>query len=311
MDYGRILSRALTIAWTHKWLILLGLLVALGSPGISGVPSVEMPWPPYRFDLRIPEFDPDLWLPPLEWVPPGFGLLVVGVLIVGLVLAALWAVGGVVLWIVATITRGGLIAGVNAVDGGEATSFGEAWLAGWRKGWRLVGIGVVPAIANLILAVVILSALGVLAGSWFVLGNRAALVPGAGLVALWAMLACILVPLTLALNLLQAFANRACVLEDVGVFAAYGRGIEVLVDHIGPALLLFLLQVGITVVLGVVLAGPQMVVGMCRILWPLLLLVQGAIATYFSTMWTLAWREWTGLGHVDEGAPAGGAAGEG
>lgn len=30
-------------------------------------------------------------------------------------------------------------------------------------------------------------------------------------------------------------------------------------------------------------------------MWPLLLLIQGAIAAYFSTVWTLAWREWTGL----------------
>lgn len=310
MDYGRILCRAWTIGWTHKWLILLGLLVALGSPGISGAPSIEMPWPPYRFDLRIPEFDPELWLPPLEWVPPGFGLLVVGILIVALVLAALWAVGGVVLWIVATITRGGLIAGVNAIDGGEVTSFGEAWLAGWRKGWRLIGIGFVPAIANLILVVVVLSATGVVAASWFMVGSRARFMPGAGLVGLWGLLACIVVPLTLILNLLQVFANRACLLEDEGVFGAYGRGTRVLLDNIGPALLVFLLQVAVTIGIGVVLAGPWIILGMCRILWPLLLLVQGALATYFSTVWTLVWREWTGLGHVGEVVPSGGAASE-
>jgi hypothetical protein len=30
------------------------------------------------------------------------------------------------------------------------------------------------------------------------------------------------------------------------------------------------------------------------LLWPLMLLVEGAITAYFSTVWTLAWREWTG-----------------
>jgi hypothetical protein len=34
-----------------------------------------------------------------------------------------------------------------------------------------------------------------------------------------------------------------------------------------------------------------------------LLLLRGAIAAYFSTMWTLAWREWTGLGHAAETTP--------
>jgi len=40
------------------------------------------------------------------------------------------------------------------------------------------------------------------------------------------------------------------------------------------------------------------VMALCCVLWPVLLLVQGAIASYFSTLWTLAWREWTGLGHA-------------
>lgn len=29
-----------------------------------------------------------------------------------------------------------------------------------------------------------------------------------------------------------------------------------------------------------------------NLLWPVLLLVNGAIAAYFSTLWTLAWRAW-------------------
>jgi hypothetical protein len=31
-----------------------------------------------------------------------------------------------------------------------------------------------------------------------------------------------------------------------------------------------------------------------------LLLAQGAVASYFSTLWTLAWREWTGVGHAGD-----------
>lgn len=33
---------------------------------------------------------------------------------------------------------------------------------------------------------------------------------------------------------------------------------------------------------------------MCCFLWPLLLLIQGTVAAFFSTLWTLAWKEWTG-----------------
>jgi hypothetical protein len=53
-------------------------------------------------------------------------------------------------------------------------------------------------------------------------------------------------------------------------------------------LLLFLIQVAIGIVLGLVLLLPAL----CCLFWPLLILVQGASAAFFSTMWTLAWKRW-------------------
>jgi hypothetical protein len=50
----------------------------------------------------------------------------------------------------------------------------------------------------------------------------------------------------------------------------------------------------------VVLLLPGLILVLCCVLWPLLLLIQGTKVAYFSTMWTLAWREWTGLGHAGE-----------
>jgi hypothetical protein len=210
---------------------------------------------------------------------------------------------GLVLWVVSTVARGGLIAGVSAIDGGGSSTFAEAWRAGWHKGWRLLGIGVLPAIPVLILVIVGLGATGVFAAIFGLTGERPAVVPGAGLGVVWLTLACIFLPIALVLGLLQAFANRACMLEDTGVIAAYRRGLNVLVQNIGPVLILFALQIVINVVLGVALFLPGLVMVLCCILWPLLLLIRGAITAYFSTMWTLAWREWTGLGHPGELAP--------
>jgi hypothetical protein len=87
------------------------------------------------------------------------------------------------------------------------------------------------------------------------------------------------------------------------VIASYRRGLSVLVENIGPALILFLLQIVIGAVLAVMLFLPGLIMVLCCILWPVLLLLRGAIAAYFSTMWTLAWREWTGLGHAVEATP--------
>ncbi|MFO7742812.1 MAG: hypothetical protein R6X31_10925 [Anaerolineae bacterium] len=294
MDYGNILSRAWTIIWEHKWLILLGVLVALGSSswgGSSGGGNVQLSSGERRFDFRTPEFDWDLGLPTA---------LVVAVL---LVFAGLAIVVGLALWVVSTISRGGLIAGVSAIDAGATSTFGDAWRAGWEKGWRLIGIGVLPAIPALVLLIVGLGAAGIFAAIYGLVGQRSAVVPAAGLGVVWVMLACVFVPIAMVLSLLQAFANRACMLEDLGVIAAYRRGLNVLIQNIGPAIVLFLLQIAINIVLGVALLLPGLVMVLCCILWPLLLLVRGAIAAYFSTMWTLAWREWTGLGHTGELAP--------
>lgn len=295
MDYGELLGRAWKIVWEHKFLILLGVLVALGSSrggGGGGAGNVQLPSREGDFDFRMPEWDipellDDLALPAL-------------VILVAAVLVSLAVAVSIALWIVATIARGGLIAGVSAIDDGGSSSFGEAWNAGWRKGWRLLGIGVLPAIPGLILLLAGLGAVGVFAGFYGLLGERPSLAPGAGLVAVLVALACVLVPIVLVLSLLQAFANRACMLEDLGVMGAYRRGLGVLGQNLGSALILFLLQIVIGVVLFIALALPGLVMVLCCLLWPLLLLIRGAIAAYFSSVWTLAWREWTGLGHAGE-----------
>ena len=75
------------------------------------------------------------------------------------------------------------------------------------------------------------------------------------------------------------------------MFASYRWGVEVLLENFGPALVLFLIQIAISIGLGVALFLPGAVMALCCVLWPVLLLVQGAIASYFSTLWTLAWRD--------------------
>jgi hypothetical protein len=54
--------------------------------------------------------------------------------------------------------------------------------------------------------------------------------------------------------------------------------------------ILFLIQVAIGLGIGLVLILPAL----CCLLWPLLILVQGVSAAFFSSMWTLAWKEWVG-----------------
>ena len=285
MDYGTILSRAWKIIWKHKFLIVLGLLVALGSGVGSGTSSGIN----YNFDRDGDGFQfgptpPDAFGNPGAYTSPRapVWLIVVLFLVVLAVAVAVWAIS--------TIARGGLIAGVGTIDDGGTSSFGQAWAAGWRRGWTLLGIGIVPALPGLLLLV--LAGLGVIgyAASSSTMGY-----PRTGLlVGVVGVVACIAIPLALILELLRTFANRACILEGTGVVDSYRRGLGVLGDNFGSALVLFVIQVALLILMGSLLFVPGALLAICCLFWPVLLLFQGAVAAYFSTVWTLAWREWTG-----------------
>ncbi len=288
MDYGKILSRAWDIIWGHKYLILLGVLAALGGGGGGG--GAASTGTGFRFDLPAPDRIRIPELPTPETVPVAVG-------VIGIIIALIVLVLALAVWVVSTISKGGLIAGADTVDGGGVSGFGQAWSAGWRKGWRLVGIGILPAIPVLLL--VILAALAALA--LYLPAPATAARANVTIVAVIAgALACVLVPIAIILGVLEAMANRACMLEDTGVFASYRRGARVVLDNFGSAFVLFLIQIAVSIGIAIVGILPGLLIAICCLLWPLLILVQGAIFAYFSTMWTLAWRRWTGRAPVGQ-----------
>jgi len=286
MDYGQLLSRSWNIIWRYKFLILIGVVVALGS-GIgsstsSGSSSI------FQWNGQAPNVGP--FGEPGRFSNAGIALapaLILGVLGLGVVL---------VIWVVSTIARGALIAGAAAADadGEGVASLGQAVADGWQRGWTLLGIGILPAIPGLILLAGGAGAFLLTAG---VVNESGSPAVNASL-ALMGVLGCIAVPLILVLGLLRTFANRACMLEGTGILESYGRGFRVLGANLGSAVLLFLLQIGVSIVLGIGLFVPGLIMALCCILWPVLLVVEGMMAAFFSTMWTLAWREWTGAAIV-------------
>ena len=289
MDYGQLMKRAWNIIWEHKFLILLGVLVALGSANGGdgnagkaassfgdGNAAVQLP-SDFEFSLRgimesisIPKY----------------------AAITGIIIAGVLLIVGLAVWVLSLVSRGGLIDGVNALEAGQPSSFGEAFQAGWQKVWTLLGIGIIPAIPALLLGVVT----AVAAVSFFgvIKVNTITTSPNIVLAILAIAVVLLLVVFTVFLSLLQTFANRACMLEDEPVFAAYKRGFSVLISNLGSALVLLLIQIAVSVAIGLIMILPSIVMALCCLLWPLLILIQGAISAYFSTLWTLAWRQWTG-----------------
>jgi len=283
MDYGKLFTRAWDIIWKYKFLILLGVLVALsGSSGSSGNQSRylfeggDIPWNDMpRFDYGSPFQDLDLSI-----------LAILGLIALGVVLVVV----GLALWVAGTISRGGLISAVNDIELDTPATFSSAFQAGWKKGWRLLGIDLVPAIPGFALFIgglaIFLSYGGfveMMDGVW----PYAGIGPFLPLI----LLTCLLLPIILFLSMMRTFAMRACVLEDLGVVASYRRGFEVLAGNLGTALILFLIQIAVSIGLFIVMIVPGILMVLCCLLWPILILVQGAFSAYISTLWTLAWRE--------------------
>jgi hypothetical protein len=198
-----------------------------------------------------------------------------------------------------------LIASVDTIESGEKSSFRKSWSAGWHRAWTLLGIGLLPSVPGVVLFVVGLLALGAYGGIFALFGDEFADIAGAaGLGISIVALACIVVPIVLVLSILRNFAERACMLENLGVIDSYRRGTKVLMANIGEAIILFLLQIAIFIGLGILLFLPGLLLALCCFLWPLLLVVQGAITAFISSLWTLAWRTWTGEPQIVEKAPA-------
>jgi len=310
MDYAKLLRRALDILIAHKYLFILGVLAAFngsgtyGSGGSSGGNSgtgsgdAVLTAPPDSlekgFEAIVPFFDN------LDWL---FGLSVV--LIIGLVIFAI--VIGLVLWAIGAVAQGGLIAGVvNAEENEEdATTFGQAWAAGWAKGWRLIGISLLPLLPLLFFLGGSVLIIAFTVGFSALSAESIFAVLGTSFAVMLMCLFCLLTPLWILFDVMRIFAMRACMLDDTGVFASYARGWQVVSANLGPALILLLIRFGFAIALAIVLFLPTAVMAVCCLMWPLLLLINGSITAYFSAVWTLAWREWTGSGgSTDEEAVA-------
>ena len=287
MDFGNLFTRAWDTLWKNSFLILLGVLVVLGrgNSGSAGqsryvFQAEDLPWGGNgAFDFGNGLLNGDF---------PN--LAIGGALLMVLIALILF---GLVFWALGLIARGGLISAVDDLESGKPTSFVTGFQAGWEKGWKLLGIGLVPAIPALILVVIIVSVL-VFSGFRFDAGMDMGAYGMRTFYPILLFIICLFVPIMLIVSALQTFANRACMLEETGVIASYRRGLEVLGDNLGPAVILYLLQVVINIALGIIFLLPAIMAAICCLLWPLLILVQAAFVTFYSILWTLAWREWVG-----------------
>ncbi len=308
MDFGEVLGSAWKIVWKHKILWIFGIFAgctrggsgsARGGNGFStsGNPSSgQNPFP------RVEQFFTGVgdWIGSHAWV-----LVLFLIIVVLLVILALW---------LGTMGRIGLIRGTVKADGGaERLGFGELWSEGRPFFWRILGLSLLLGLAFLAILLP-LAAVGTAFGI---------LTHGIGLLCLIPVF-CIMVPLVWIASLVIQQAESAIVIENLGITDGVRRGWNVFKQNVGPMLLIWLILVVVSLVAGIVIALPVLVVvvpaaivfagtfarsgganpnlsftpliiaGLCLVAYfPFLLVLSGILTAYIQSVWTLTYLRLT------------------
>jgi len=318
MDLGYVLRRAWEITWRHKVLWLFGFLVSLG-----------------MVNRRVGTSGGSRWVQPTRELPPQvqravadflrcpyFVVAVVALVLLGLVI-------GVGLALLGALGRAALVDQVQAAEGRGAVGLRAGWQAGRSHLWPAF---LIRLLLGLPAAVVTLAGVFTVVGMVLVIAGQEraeVMVPGVFAV-MFALFACLFPAICLAgllsvpLGVLQRLAVRACVLEGRGVRESILRAWVVLREYLGLLALLWLILLGIgigtMIVIGLPLAlgvmlltavalltvfiSPLLFVALTLVIGMLAWLagaaVNGVAETFISAVWTLAYRELTGLGLTGE-----------
>jgi hypothetical protein len=319
MDLGYVLRRAWEITCQHKALWLFGFLVSLGTVGARvGIGSGGS-----RGGRIGREYPPEV-----QRAVSGF--LSSPYFIVAVVALVLLAVAiGVGLTVLGALGRAALVDQVQAAEDRGGVSLRAGWQAGGRHLWAVFLIRLLLGLPAA--GVTLTGVLPAMAMLFWVAGQERPEVVIPGVFALpVALLTCVFpaiclaVMLSVPLSVLWRLAVRACVLEGYGVRQSIARAWAMLREHLGSVALVWLIllgvEVGVTIVIGLPLALVAMLLGTVALLMvlvspllPLALVLigglltwqvgaafSGVVETFTSAVWTLAYRELTGMGLTGE-----------
>ncbi len=327
-EIGYVFRRAWEITWQHRALWLFGFLAQIGAVARHIVVFSGSRWNQFSHGLLPFSFNGleqsarTTTRPIYQSTNVPSAILIVALVFlfiaVGLTLASLSALG-----------RASMVDQVQAAESRGKVVLQAGWRAGKRHLWPVFFIRL---LLGLPVALAVLGGTMPFIGTSFLTAwaNRPEIVIPGVLAAALASLTCLLPSLCLAvviaipLGVLQRLAVRACVLEGHDVRESIARAWTLLREHVGLLALLWLIllgaRFGLTIVLGLplVLAAAALVTitPLTALISPLLPIaltaaiglavwlagaaVNGVVETFFSTCWTLAYRELAELGLTGE-----------
>jgi len=313
MNYGDLIRDAFRVTLRNRYLWFFGFFAGgTGSNFIGNVPSGG--------NFNPGNFDPDDFQRSgagLSGLSAQFGQGVLGnaALILGIVVVALLLV--LFFIFMAIISQGALADSVAAIDRGEGRRFGSAFASGMGNFWRVLGYYVLFFLVALGLLVVIGIPVALLIGGTFAAtqstGARVSVAVVVGIVAIL-----LLIVVFIPFSIIAQYALREIVVRRERVLGSIGSGYSLFRRNIGRSLLLWLIQIGLSIgigiafillllIVGLVLFLPTIVLAIAGystaaivagaiaglILLPILLVATGAIGTFSHAYWTLAYLRLT------------------
>jgi len=309
MNVERLLRESGRIVWRYKPLWALGIAMA-ACGGQNPAASVRL-----DFNFRVSGSPDDLapFLRLVEWL--GRPAVFVPLLGVGFAL-------GLIFFVIASLAEGALIGGVQQAGSGEAT-LGGALAVGQSRLWPvlivrlLIGVSLVVPLL-LVLVPILLYFTRVLFATE--VPPREVIAVFGALLACLLPLLCLLALTSIVLGWLEVLALRAIVIEGLGVWAALRRGWQLLRANFGRVILLWFILVIAQIVVGYAISLPLGLIGGVSALpslleyadtgrfplrgliplalgtsvaWVISVAVGGVLLTYVSSLWTLAYQQFT------------------
>jgi len=319
IDYGNILTRAFQITKNHRSLWLYGVILAITSGGGSNY---------FQYISNFSDLNKgkntsqslSLLKNNSFMVKSGSLALFSSkdsatsiLLIIGLVVL-LAVVVTLVFLLLQYISQAALIGMVEEIEGSGKTSIKAGFSIGWKKWWRLLAITLIvsiPAFLISLLIALILATPSIFAFVYqkTVLGWILA-VPAA---IIWILL---IIAVVVLLGIVITYASRYAVINGLKVIDSVKSGYFLLRQKIGPSLFLWLISIALGMAYGI--ASTVVFFVLAIILFPIFLLlysinqwlvlaglplaiiaifglifISGLFQAYFSTYWTLSFKELT------------------
>jgi hypothetical protein len=296
MDYGLLITRSFTIIWRYRYLWLLGALG--GGEGVGAYNPVTNLGSSFQNRGGGPPSGQVT-----SWLTVGLPLIIgLGTLLLLLLIAYFF---------VSCITYGATVRAAAEHDAERPFDLTLAWQAGVGTFAPILLLRLLVLLLWLVVVLVVggLIALGVVS----VVNQQGAVATLAFVVG--SLLLLLLIPIAIAVGIAVQLATRAIVLEQLGTMAAIERGFRLLFGRLGRVLLVWLLSIPLGIAAGLLLVILLTVAGLPLVALAALafatggvaalltvavfllflytvasILAGGAVGSYLTTYWTLAFR---------------------